>query len=62
LRTWITFQEGEALIGDFMNAVKQIPAGSMTSEQVLARVQELKAIALSKDNDYIKSLLSIASA
>ncbi|XP_063954624.1 DNA mismatch repair protein Msh2-like [Lytechinus pictus] len=51
-------QEGEAIIQDFMSKVKAIPLDELSEDEVMSRIQSLKADVQAKKNSYIEELLS----
>ncbi|BFZ23354.1 hypothetical protein BsWGS_26393 [Bradybaena similaris] len=50
--------EGESIIEEFLAAAKQLPLDSLSPDQLLVQVEQLKARVTQKDNAYIKDLLA----
>ncbi|XP_014768650.1 DNA mismatch repair protein Msh2 [Octopus bimaculoides] len=51
-------QEGERIIEDFLKSVKNLPLDTLTNEQLKSEISNLKAGVESKNNLYIKDILS----
>lgn len=52
------FQEGERIIEDFLKSVKNLPLDTLTDEQLKNEISNLKAGVESKNNLYIKDIVS----
>lgn len=53
-----SIQEGEEIIKDFLNKVKQLPMSSMSENDALAEVKKLKDEIAAKNNPYIQDVLA----
>lgn len=51
-------QQGEEIIDNFLQKVKQIPVHKLSPSEALAQVNKLKAEVLATENPYIKDVLA----